>query len=304
MHAADTRTVIAPDGTRLAAYVSGPADAGTTLVLAHGWTLTSVAWRPVIAQLHRIAPHLRVVAYDQRHHGDSGRGDSTLSIDLLGADLGAVVDQLAPDGRLLLGGHSMGGMTVLALAAAHPELIDDRVDGVLLVGTSAGDLAGDRGGLLALFGGPVGAALATCSSLVDGARRFAAPVLPAYRRALGPLLFGPIAAPEVVRVGTELIFGCRIRTVVEFVPALRGHDKRNALGPLAAVPVHVFVGRYDRLTPPRHARYLAEHIDGAQLTVLPHCGHMLTLECPQLLARTIAALVQRREGDRDASIPA
>jgi pimeloyl-ACP methyl ester carboxylesterase len=296
--------VIAADGTRLAAHVSGPADADTTLVLAHGWTLTSAAWRPVIAQLHRIAPWLRVVAYDQRHHGDSDRGGTALSIDLLGADLGAVVDQLAPQGRLLLGGHSMGGMTVLALAAARPELIADRVDGVLLVGTSAGDLAADRGGLLALFGGPVGTVLATCSSIVDGARRFAAPVLPAYRRALAPLLFGPITAPEVVRVGTELIFGCRIRTVVEFVPALREHDKRADLDPLAAVPVHVLVGRYDRLTPPRHARYLAEHIDGAQLTVLPHYGHMLTLECPQLLARSIVALAPGGKGDRNASIPA
>jgi pimeloyl-ACP methyl ester carboxylesterase len=282
--------VIAADGTRLAAHVSGPEDADTTLVLAHGWTLSSAAWRPVIAQLHRIAPELRVVAYDQRHHGDSGRGDTTLSIDLLGADLGAVVDQLAPRGRLLLGGHSMGGMTVMALAAVRPELFTDRVDGVLLVGTSAGDLAADRGGLLTVFGGPVGTVLAACSSIVDGARRFAAPVLPAYRRALGPLLFGPVAAPEVVRVGTELILGCRMRTVVEFVPALREHDKLADLDPLAAVPVHVMVGRHDRLTPPRHARYLAEHIDGARLTVLPHCGHMLTLECPQLLARSIVAL--------------
>jgi pimeloyl-ACP methyl ester carboxylesterase len=296
--------VIAADGIRLAAHVSGPADADTTLVLAHGWTLTSAAWRPVIAQLHRIAPWLRVVAYDQRHHGDSDRGGTALSMDLLGVDLGAVVDQLAPQGRLLLGGHSMGGMTVLALAAARPDLITDRVDGVLLVGTSAGDLAADRSGMLALFGGPVGTVLAACSSLVDGARRLAAPILPAYRRALAPLLFGPIAAPEVVRVGTELIFACRIRTVVEFVPALREHDKRTDLGALDAVPVHVMVGRYDRLTPPRHARYLAEHIDGAQLTVLPHCGHMLTLECPQQLARSIAALGPRREGDRDASIPA
>ncbi|GIL31491.1 alpha/beta fold hydrolase [Actinocatenispora comari] len=290
MPTADPRTVIAADGTRLAAHVSGPEDADTTLVLAHGWTLSSAAWRPVIAQLHRIAPELRVVAYDQRHHGDSGRGDTTLSIDLLGADLGAVVDQLAPRGRLLLGGHSMGGMTVMALAAVRPELFTDRVDGVLLVGTSAGELAADRGGLLTVFGGPVGTVLAACSSIVDGARRFAAPVLPAYRRALGPLLFGPVAAPEVVRVGTELILGCRMRTVVEFVPALREHDKLADLDPLAAVPVHVMVGRHDRLTPPRHARYLAEHIDGARLTVLPHCGHMLTLECPQLLARSIVAL--------------
>ena len=303
MSTADTRAVIAADGTRLAAHVSGPADAGHTLILAHGWALTSASWRPVIAHLHRIAPGLRIVAYDQRHHGDSDRGSSELSIDLLGADLAAVADQLAPHGRLLLGGHSMGGMTIMALAAARPELIDGRVDGVVLVGTSAGDLAADRGGLLTLFGGPVGAALARSAFVVDGARRLVPPPPPAFRRIMGRLLFGPLTAPEVVRIGAELVYACRIRTVVEFVPALRAHDKLADLAPLCGVPARVLVGDHDRLTPPRHARYLAEHIHGAELTVLPRCGHMLTLERPELLADTIAALAERREGDHHASQP-
>ena len=40
----------------------------------------------------------------------------------------------------MLGGHSMGGMTVIALAEQRPELFGDRIAGVALVGTSSGGL--------------------------------------------------------------------------------------------------------------------------------------------------------------------
>ena len=40
----------------------------------------------------------------------------------------------------MLVGHSMGGMTIMALAERHPALFRDRVLGVALVSTSAGDV--------------------------------------------------------------------------------------------------------------------------------------------------------------------
>ena len=302
MSTADTRVVTADDGTRIVAHVSGPDDADRTVILAHGWTLSSAAWRPVIAQLCRIAPGLRVVAYDQRHHGESGRSDTPLSIDVLGTDLAAVVRQLAPYGRLLLGGHSMGGMTVMALAAAHPDLIAQRVDGVALVGTSAGGHAADP--LLRLLSGPLGETLRRYAPVLDRARRLAPPAVPAHQHLARRLLFGPLAATEVVRAGAELVHACPLRTLLEFVPALRDHDKRDQLAPLSAVPVHVLVGDRDRLTPPRRARFLAEHIAGARLTVLPRYGHMLTLERPETVARAIADLAVRQEGERHAPLTA
>ena len=51
---------------------------------------------------------------------------------------------MAPDGPLVLVGHSMGGMTIMALAEQRPELFADRVRGVALIGTSAGEV-GRRG---------------------------------------------------------------------------------------------------------------------------------------------------------------
>lgn len=63
-----------------------------------------------------------------------------VTIEQLGRDLKAVIDAAAPEGPLVLVGHSMGGMTVMALADQFPELIRERCAGVALVGTSSGRL--------------------------------------------------------------------------------------------------------------------------------------------------------------------
>ena len=52
-----------------------------------------------------------------------------------------MLDATAPTGPVVLVGHSMGGMTVMALAEQHPELFGDRVVGVALLSTSPGRLA-------------------------------------------------------------------------------------------------------------------------------------------------------------------
>lgn len=296
-------TVTADDSTPLAVRIAGPADADRTLVLAHGWALSSATWDPVVRRVIRDDPGLRVVSYDQRHHGRSGRGTSALSIDLLGADLARVVAATAPDGRILLGGHSMGGMTVMAFAAAYPDLVASRVDGVALVSTTAGDPDAAPPALLRSLHGPVGVAARRCPRLIDAVRRLAPPALPQHRQIMARMLFGPTAAPEVVRAGADVIHACPIRTVAEFVPVLEAHDKRTALGPLSAVPVRILVGDRDRLTPPRHARFLAGAIDSARLAVLPGRGHMLTLETPETVASTLIALAAR-EGGKDASLSA
>src|SRR2546429_406908 len=77
------------------------------------------------------------------------------------------LDAAAPEGPLVLAGHSMGGMTIMALAEQFPELVAERVAGVFFAGTSAGKLAAVSLGLPAV-----------------GARAFRA-LAPGVLRALG-----------------------------------------------------------------------------------------------------------------------
>ena len=67
-------------------------------------------------------------------------------------------------------------------------------------------------------------------------------------------------------------------------------DLRDALRCLT-VPTIVIAGEDDRLTPPSHARRIAEMLPMLErLIVLPDTGHMAPLERPAELARAIAEL--------------
>ena len=84
-----------------------------------------------------------------------GRGGrDSYTIERLGEDLRSVIDQLAPTGDLILVGHSMGGMTMLALGEQHPALILERVSGAAFVATSAGGQSLANGGRVATLGAP------------------------------------------------------------------------------------------------------------------------------------------------------
>jgi predicted alpha/beta hydrolase len=115
--------VVADDGVRLHAEVCGRVDAPVTIVFCHGYTLSQEVWH---YQWQDLASDYRLVLWDQRSHGKSGRSDPAhVSIDQLGADLAAVLAATVPaEMPVVLVGHSMGGMTVMALAAwcsSHPQ---------------------------------------------------------------------------------------------------------------------------------------------------------------------------------------
>jgi pimeloyl-ACP methyl ester carboxylesterase len=57
-------------------------------------------------------------------------------------------------------------------------------------------------------------------------------------------------------------------------------DSRPGLGSID-VPTLVLVGDDDVITPPAHARELAEGIPGAKLVEIHDCGHLSTLERPE-----------------------
>ncbi|NUP37169.1 MAG: alpha/beta fold hydrolase, partial [Streptomyces sp.] len=146
------------------------APAPVTVVFSHGYCLNQDSWHFQRAALRGV---VRTVHWDQRSHGRSGRGAQQVqdgvpvSIDQLGRDLKAVIDAAAPDGPIVLVGHSMGGMTMMALADQYPELIRDRVVATAFVGTSSGRLGEVN------FGLPVAG--------VNAVRR----VLPGVLKALG-----------------------------------------------------------------------------------------------------------------------
>jgi pimeloyl-ACP methyl ester carboxylesterase len=298
-----TIAVDAGDGALLHTTVEGSDAAPVTLVLAHGWTLSQAAWDDVAAELapEIAAGELRLVRYDQRGHGRSTWGTTEpVSIDLLGEDLHQVLERCAPDGPVVLGGHSMGGMTIMCLAANHASTIGTRVQGVALVDTSAGDLRRvprTRAQRLQqrIEPGVIAFALAR-AKLVERLRRLSPPSSRTHQKMVRGLLYGADATEAIVLRGAEIMHASSVRAFVTFYPALGDHEKRDGLAALTRVPVEVLVGEEDKLTPVRHSRQLAEVLPDAVLHVEPRCGHMLPQERPELVAAALRRLLTAAVG--------
>jgi pimeloyl-ACP methyl ester carboxylesterase len=290
-------TVLAADGVPLDAEICGPDEAPVTIIFCHGFALNQNCWH---YQRTGLAAADRLVFWDQRGHGRSGRSDSGhVTIDQLGADLHAVLMAAVPgDAPVVLVGHSMGGMTIMALAEQHPELFGTKIIGTVLISTAAS--AVDPSGWLPAPLRPV-ARLAVPPILHVAGGRPAA-LIERGRRAAGDLAFlgtrffafgDPRVSPAVVDFLERIIRATPVEVVAEFYLALLGHDKRAALGVLGQVPVLVLVGDHDRLVPPQLSDDLAAQIPGAELIRVPGAGHVVILERPELVNDAICGLLAR-----------
>ena len=58
-------------------------------------------------------------------------------------------------------------------------------------------------------------------------------------------------------------------------------------------PTLVLVGDADQLTPPERAQEIAAAVRGAELLLVPECGHLSTLERPELVTRALRSWLGR-----------
>jgi pimeloyl-ACP methyl ester carboxylesterase len=296
MSAADGH-VLTVDGLRLNVHVTGPPDADVTVVLAHGWTQSLHTWRHQVRDLtDAVTSRVRVVRYDHRGHGRSeGTAEHDATLDNLARDLAAVVDSFAAEGPLVLAGHSMGGMAMMALAEHRPELFAERVVGVVFVSTSGGRLDRVTLGLPPAMGARVRnrlpRLLAMRARMLSRRKRRRPPTLES--QVVRRFLLGRPVRPADHRLVLEDLVATPADSMCGFFADLMRHDRSAALAALQSVPTHVLVGDCDRLTPPVHARRLAEAMPWADFSVLAGAGHMLPLERDDAVTRAIADLVDR-----------
>lgn len=276
-----------PDGTQLHAECFGPAE-GRTFVLAHGWTEMLAYWVYVIRDLAESG--FRVVAYDLRGHGQSepaSGGDYAL--ERFGEDLEAVLEAVVSEGqRAIVVGHSLGAMSIAAWAQNHE--VERRVAGAALLNTGVGDLVAEN--LLV----PVPAIAHVLNKVLPptmtmGSRaavpKFSTPLSHAITHYIA---FGPQASPAQEAFYERMLVACPPDVRAHVGIALSSMDLYDAL-PRLTVPTLVFGGENDRLTPPSHAKRIAEAVPNLwRLIVLPQTGHMGPLERPHEISAALAEL--------------
>ncbi|MFB7286367.1 alpha/beta fold hydrolase [Actinacidiphila glaucinigra] len=280
-----------------------------TVVFSHGYCLNQDSWHFQRAALRGA---IRAVYWDQRSHGRSGRGrdqadGGPATIDQLGRDLKAVLDAAAPEGPLVLVGHSMGGMTVMAFADQFPEVVAERVAGFAFVGTSSGKLASVTLGLPAAGARALRALapgvlriLGTQVDLVERGRRATADL---FAGIIKRYSFGSDVDPGVARFAERMIESTPIDVVAEFYPAFTEHEKSEALDVLDGLPGLVLAGDKDLLTPSEHSRSIAERLPDTELVVVPGAGHLVMLEHPELVSTHLAALLAEAADASRAPVP-
>lgn len=254
------------------AYVEGGAgrlrvsDGGAgepAVVLLHGLGCDLEVWR---AQLDHLRRQRRVIAYDQRGHGESDRArDGQYTIDALAQDLDAVMRARGLE-RAVLVGHSLSGAVLSRYAGLHPE----RVAALVYV-----DAVGD---FSAFPRAAVDAELAKEQSPSFDA---------AARRAAISESLGPKAKPatrERVLASLERIdppaYAALRRSMAEI-------DARASFAPYRGPAVAIEAAD----TPPQFRPVLAAQVLGLRRVEMPEVSHWLQLDDPERLNRELDAFL-------------
>jgi 3-oxoadipate enol-lactonase/4-carboxymuconolactone decarboxylase len=215
-------------------------------------------------QLGALRERFRVLRYDHRGHGRSEVPPAPYTIDELGSDLLALLDELELE-RVSFAGLSLGGMVGMWLAAHAPE----RVERLALLCTSAhfedpGPWT-DRAARVRADG--------TAAIAQELVARWFTPAFPARAPQTVARVVGVLAATS-----DEGYAGC--------CDALAAMDLRGRLGAITA-PTLIVAGAEDPATPAAHTEALAAAIGGARLEVVAGAAHLANVEQPERVTRLL-----------------
>lgn len=266
------------DSSTLVAYESGAPRAPDGAVFLHGYSLDHTIWHH---QIESLDDSRRYVYYDARYHGRSepeSPVDSPVTTEVLARDLEAVLRRSGLR-RVVLVGHSMGGMTVLEFCRRFPQLLGDPVAGLILLNTTFTDA------LKTVVGAEViGAVDRRLRRVVEGLLRDPRSSR-AFRLKGGDLSwllvrlfgFGPHASPAQVDHVRRLLAQFPSPPLIEIFRGLRDFDMTGALDAIN-IPTLIVAGGDDRITTVMASERMAEEIPGATLEVLEDTGHMVMME--------------------------
>jgi 3-oxoadipate enol-lactonase len=257
------------EGRRLAWRTLGD---GLPLLLINGYAATSEDWDPTF--LTGLAESFEVICPDNRGIGGSELGDEELTIELMAADLEALLDSLEIE-RLPVVGWSMGGFVAQRLAVRAPE----RVAALALLATDPGapDSTDADPEVWAKLTDHTGTDREQATRLIS-------------------LLFPPPLAEQIDREFGEVVAAARAQLSPATLRAQEAamdawHREPLPRGEAPEVPVLIAHGDSDQVIPPANAEALTNRWPGAKLELFGGCGHGLMAQEPKHLVASICGLL-------------
>ena len=246
---------------------------GPPLLLIMGLSFTLEMWHRAVAELSK---SYRCIVFDNRGVGrsDAPRG-RRYSIATMAEDALAVLDAAGVREPAFILGASMGGMIAQELALRHP----DRVRALVLACTASGLLL--RAGWPRLARLPF---LYHWLTLKGEAREWA----------ICSLLYAEATAPSRIEEDIRIRAGCQPprRAVFCQLAGILSWNSRPRLSQIK-VPVLVIHGDEDRILPAINGRLVAGQIPNAEFVLIPHAGHMITTDQPELSLRVVKQFLER-----------
>ncbi|AKK11551.1 alpha/beta fold hydrolase [Corynebacterium uterequi] len=292
------RGEIVSNGSSVATYLYEPIGEpeDVTVVFVHGYTLSAESFFQQVDFLREQWPGVRILLLDLRGHGNSAEVPAAeCTIEGAAADVRAAIDILAPDGRIVLVGHSLGGPVSLCVLRRADAALAERISGFVSVSGSLVEMS--RRGLARLLDTDA------MSGVLKLYRAWPESVFHVRQRFSG--LVGPVLSVgffirhtpvEHIELHAGLIAKTPTASLAGFAADLRHHSEFEARTRLVGLPGYVIVGENDYVTPVEQSLLLHRHWPGSYYQAAPKAGHMLPLEVPGFVNTAIHRLLEHVTG--------
>jgi 3-oxoadipate enol-lactonase len=252
--------------------VEGSADAPAVLLI-NSIASTRELWA---RQLPALSARYRVIRYDARGHGQSSAPAGDYTLEQLGRDALAILDD-AQAAAAHVCGISLGGLTAQWLGVHAP----DRLKSLVLANTAA--------------------RIGTVDSWTERIALVRAKGMSAVADLTIPRWFSPEFQerdPETVRGFRTMIQACPPEGYIGCCAALRDADLRDAIGSIAR-PTLVIASTADVATPAEGLAYIRDRVPGARMVTVDS-RHLSNIECAEEF--TAAVLDFLEETTKDTKI--
>lgn len=238
------------------------------------------SYKPTFSAL---SDQMQLVYFDHRGQGRSARGDkSTYTLDQNVEDMEALRQHLGLEKIIAIGG-SYGGMVALTYATRYPQHLSH----LIAIATvpdfrflkRAQDILNERG---------TPEQIAIAQYLWNGNFETEAQ-LADYFRLMQPLY--SVSQPYSEGRSRTILSVDAIN--VAFGGFLRSYNVLDQLHKIS-VPTLVIGGRHDWICPPEFSEEIARAIPNADLRIFENSGHLIRLDEPQALLKTIAEFIAKK----------
>lgn len=259
-------------GTDLYVEERGPED-GRAILFIHGYTQSRLSWEKQLAS--ELAEEYRLVAFDNRGHGRSGKPEDAYGSAMWAEDVHSVIETLELAEPVLVG-WSYGGLIIADYLAAHG---DDDVAGINLVGAISKNGTEDA---MAVIGEEFTSLVAGFES-TDATESVGTLDTFVQRCVHGDL----DERDRYLLLGFNAVVPPGVRTSLHSRTVTHDDDLREI-----GVPTLLTHGEEDTIVLPAAAEEHADLIDTAELSWYPEVGHSPFWEAPDRFNRELREFVE------------